>query len=447
MAPARRSATAENDALIELRTLFARDFPELDLAAVRRVLRRHRLSRPPAGLLLERLPRDRDADAVRHAGDHPLFSLGYYLAAHPDVAAAGVPAWLHYQVFGRVEGRPPHPFVNVAWLREALPDVAPGLELDRYLADRSAWFAEPGPYTEAARFALSGLWSTKEAPLVEIVRSHSNGPWVHHSLMLIDLAGEPSTARLAAVSSVLGAVPEGVKTPTLAVWSDGHSEPTGLPGPYVVVPGYFAGAAGVRIWSNRDTAVSPDRTAVATRDEVVTVTAGPRVAGSELVLFTSHAGRADLSAAIRDAVPATVFAPSSKAGEVSLRQLSDELGRPDLKVLSFGAQATVSAERIELRSPERAPLPPAAPADIAADARGTAIVLPLELRNRAVTDPRVRDALVAGAALCLIDGHGLQSWLPVIQNRARVVVAQGMAEAVGAFIDDDRIVALDGQRR
>jgi len=41
-------------------------------------------------------------------------------------------------VFGRVEGRTPHPFVDVSWLREAIPDAMPGDELDRYLGDRSA---------------------------------------------------------------------------------------------------------------------------------------------------------------------------------------------------------------------------------------------------------------------------------------------------------------------
>jgi hypothetical protein len=260
--------------------------------------------------------------------------------------------------------------------------------------------------------------------------------------MLIDLAADAATARLAAFSSVLGAAPAGVRTPTLAVWSDpAASEPAG---PFVVVPGFFAGAAGTRIWSDPDTAVSPDRTAVATREEVVTVTAGPRVAGSTLVLYTAHAGHAELSAAVRDADPATVFAPNSRAGEVALRRLCDDLGRPDVQVLTFGDQATVDADRIELRQPDRSPLPPAAPDDLTEGAADTVIVLPLEQRLRTDDDPRVRAALEAGAALCLIDGHGLGSWLPVLQHRDRVVVAHGMAEAVGAFVDPDRIFALDG---
>lgn len=427
------------DALAELRAQLAQDFPAFDPAALRKILKRHRLSSPPAGLLLDDLPRGA-GDELAHTGDHPLFSPGYYLAAHPDVAAAGVPAWLHYQVFGRVEGRTPHPFVDIALLREALPDTAPGEELDRYLGDRSTWFAEPGPYTETVRYALSGLWSKDEAPLAEIVRSHADGPWLHHSLMVVDLAGSPVAARLAAFSSVLGAAPAGVRTPTLSVWSDGEA-PAG--GAYVVVPGFFAGTAGTRIWTNPATATSPDRTAVATPSEVVTITAGPRITGTTLVFFVAHAARDELETAVRIAEDGTVFAPYSRADEVSLRQLAGA----GAVVLDHGRQATVDAARIELRDAAPAAAVPAAPDDLTADAVRSVIVLPAEQRDRTTDDTRVRDALASGAALCLIDAHGLESWLPLIQNRDRVIAGRGMAEAVAALVPADRILDLDGGSR
>ena len=431
--------------LTELRTQLAQDFPVFDVAEVRRILRGHGLTAPPAGFLLDEVPSNRTAHSVRHSGDHPLFSPGFYLAAYADVAAAEAPAWLHYQVFGRVEGRTPHPFIDVAWIRGSLPDAMPGTEVDRYLADRAAWFTEPGPYTEAARFALSGMWSGEEAPVAEIVRSHANGPWVHRRLMLIDLAGEAATARLAAFSSVLGAAPVGVRTPMLAAWSD--PAPAAPGGPYVAVPGFFLGAHERRIWSTAEVAVSPDGTAVSTLNEVVTVAAGPQVVGGSLQFFTAPASRAELSSAVYDAAPHTVLAPATRAGEVSLRQLRRELGRSDIQVLAYGRQATVDADSVELRYPAPLATPPAAPSDLVTDALRTAIVLPLESRLRVNTDSRIRAALAAGAALCLVDGHGLNSWLPVIQNRARVVVAEPLVEAVGAFVGDERITALDGAGR
>ncbi len=440
--------TRDTEALADLRARLTRDFPVFDVGAARHILRRHGLAKPPAGLLLDRLPGRGAAHSVRHTGAHPLFSPGYYLAAHPDIATAGAPAWLHYQVFGRAEGRSPHPFIDVAWLRDALPDAPFGGEVDRYLSDRSAWFIEPGPYTEAARFALSGQWSGDEAPLAEIVRAHPREPWVHERLMVVDLSGEAATARLAAFATVLGAAPTGVRTPSLAVWTTADEGDLADPaGPYLVVPGFFAGAGNRRLWWAGDTAISPDRTAAATADEVVTVASGSRVTGSVLVLFTSYEGRTDLDATVRDAVPRTVFAPSSRAVEVSLRQLRRDLGRPDLTVLTHGTQTTVEAERLDVRPPRAVPAPGPSAADLAVDAGSTAIVLPVEQRLRANADPRVRAALTAGAALCLIDAHGLNSWLPVIQSRARVVIAPGLADSVGAFVPEDRIQSLDGGSR
>lgn len=450
MASGRDVEAREAEALVELRTRLADDFPEFDITAARRILRRHGLSAPPAGMLLDRLPANGDGKDLRHTGDHPLFSPGYYVVANPDIAATGVPAWLHYQVFGRLEGRAPHPFVQIARLRDAMPDALPGDELDSYLADRSAWFIEPGPYTDAVRFALSGMWTRAESPLAEIVRSHPSEPWVHQRLMLTDLAGDLAMARLAAFASVLGAAPVGVRWPTVTAWSGPglhRDETTDRPGPYVVVPGFFVGASGVRLWLNPQLAVSPDRTAVATRNEVVTVTAGPRVVGSALVVVTSHAGRADLAAAVHDAAPRTVFAPASRAGELSLRQVSHEQDRADLQVLSFGSQATVVADRVDLSWPAAPPVAPVAPADLVEDAAQTVIVLGLEQRARSQTDSRIGRALAAGAALCVIDGHGLDGWLPVIQNRARVVVTSSLADEVAAVVDAGRILALDGPDR
>lgn len=62
-----------------------------------------------------------DADRIAASG---LFNPEWYLAANPDVAAAGYPPLLHYMVHGGLEGRSPGPDFGSEWYLTCYPDIA-----------------------------------------------------------------------------------------------------------------------------------------------------------------------------------------------------------------------------------------------------------------------------------------------------------------------------------
>jgi len=54
---------------------------------------------------------------------HPLFDVGFYLRANPDVAAASIDPWKHYLSAGWEEGRNPHPLFDTNWYRQSNRDL------------------------------------------------------------------------------------------------------------------------------------------------------------------------------------------------------------------------------------------------------------------------------------------------------------------------------------
>jgi len=79
-----------------------------------------------AGLTSGASALDLTITASRAAADFPTagFDSAYYLAANPDVAAAGVDALQHYQQFGWHEGRAPDALFDVGYYLNHNPDVA-----------------------------------------------------------------------------------------------------------------------------------------------------------------------------------------------------------------------------------------------------------------------------------------------------------------------------------
>ncbi|MGE0416016.1 MAG: hypothetical protein AB7O80_04350, partial [Acetobacteraceae bacterium] len=61
-----------------------------------------------------------------------LFDPAWYLAAHPDVAAAGTDPLEHYVRFGMAERRPPNRYLDPDWYLTENPDIA-GVGLDPVL--------------------------------------------------------------------------------------------------------------------------------------------------------------------------------------------------------------------------------------------------------------------------------------------------------------------------
>ena len=81
-----------------------------------------------------------------------LFDRDWYLAEHPDVAAAGADPVLHYYWTGAAAGFDPHRLFDTDWYRATYPDCAGRNPLAHYVDLGSGLGHDPHPLFEAARF-------------------------------------------------------------------------------------------------------------------------------------------------------------------------------------------------------------------------------------------------------------------------------------------------------
>lgn len=110
-------------------------------------------------------------------GNDPLWSPSlmfdpiFYRLAYQDVASSGMHPWLHYQKFGRSEGRQPHPLIDLNYLQQQIPDISVVDLIDKYLESPSLWHASTSPFLNLELFIDSGLWSKRANPLIELINS------------------------------------------------------------------------------------------------------------------------------------------------------------------------------------------------------------------------------------------------------------------------------------
>ncbi|MGA8707259.1 MAG: hypothetical protein WB646_09750 [Steroidobacteraceae bacterium] len=97
-----------------------------------------------------------DAGSVDYAELARVFDCGWYLAAYPDVAAAGVNPLEHYLRHGAAEGRDPGPLFSTNWYLQTYPDIAAaGVNpLEHYLRHGAAEGRDPGPLFSTNWYSL-----------------------------------------------------------------------------------------------------------------------------------------------------------------------------------------------------------------------------------------------------------------------------------------------------
>lgn len=128
------------------------------------------------------------------------FDAAWYLSAYPDVAAAGIDPWLHYQHHGKAEGRLPYRNRALAW-DHALWRGASSVILPRLVGVLNADSGST-PEQHTARWALArwyawqGRWDAvidSLMPAGQLIELNQPGP----ALLVIDACcREPNTERL-----------------------------------------------------------------------------------------------------------------------------------------------------------------------------------------------------------------------------------------------------------
>lgn len=342
-------------AVREVRAHLRTTFPLVDHVAVHRILSTHGILRYPDALMLvqprgvvvpkrkgwRRAPQE-PSPRPRKGRPLPYFSEAYYRLANADLRHLDLPMILHWQLHGRPEGRSPHPFIDIGWLSDQIPDALPGEVMDVYLTDRTQWLASPSRYVETEAFMLSGPWDGTTHPLLQILRDYPVEPWLRGRLGVIDLAEAADHLQIAA--GVLAARNPGLaQLSSFSVFerSDAHGESDLRPGSFRVVPGFLLARDDRVISAPGDDVLSDDGTAVRSDKDVVVLDTRDVVACNKLVFVTSALDEAVLERVARSAAPDMLIAPFDMAQQ-------EHLERVGVGTLRHSRQLTVKAEVVEL---------------------------------------------------------------------------------------------------
>jgi len=288
------------------------------------------------------LPRGFDVLRTRIRAVRPrevLWLAPYYRLAYPDVATASN-ARRHFERHGKLEGRSPHPFVDVARLAVQMPDVRLAEVFDTYLKDRARWELSPSPYLDVEAFMRSGPWNGRMHPLVQILRDRPTEPWVRSRLGVIDLASADDPQRIAAGLLALRH-PGLIRLSHLQFWSAarGLAEPVGEfgPGRYRVAAGFLIAQGDAEFAEVGSDVVSADGTLVRTPNGVLGVVVGDRMKARTLHVLRSESALEDIPLTADDLV-----APATESQV-------EKLGMAGHRTLPLGRQYEVDVQRVVLR--------------------------------------------------------------------------------------------------
>ena len=460
-APGRSALTKRSlnraDACIEaVRSQIARDDALVSAEVLLRIGRQAGVERFPEALLIEGRLDDPSpsgagaalASALRRESDgspdpHPLFSRSFYLLANPDVAAAGVSPWLHYQQSGYREARSPHPLLDPDYMIGWAPDVPRSEVVDRYLRDPALWMIDTSPYVDCQKFVLHGGWSGTSSPIGEIVGAGASDPWVHSRLIAIDAdLGDSTKDALGAVLFLLARNHPRSMFSRLTVWrptAQTHGGPS-LGGPYTVVPGFFIGTDGVELWSDSQMAMSQDLSLVRFANGLVGLEVGDPVTVDELRFVCGDLRRDSLVEMVDTGPQTLAVSPASWAQERALRYLVEETGAQGVTVLPWGRQVRVTASSIRQVEGSTDALPSWRWPDV--DPRDVVFVDAGPLGETCAADARVSEWLRRGASLLLVDDASMERWVSAFVDRPYVVATPATKDFVGAVVPRDRTALL-----
>jgi hypothetical protein len=376
---------------------------------------------------------------ARHEGIdwHPLFSEPFYLVSNPDLADLGISPWLHYQVFGRVEGRTPHPLIDIGRLAVSMPGVRRSELVDEYFADPTRWLIDPSSYVDTQAFALTGPWNGATHPLKEIVSLHATGPWIHSRLMVVDSADDSaSRSRLIAAGALLVLAGGSSRVATMKAWSSSFSGREFGAGSYTVIPGYFLGTGSTEIASDAVGTLSPDSSMIRHATGFVNIVRGPQSTADTLIYVEGELRREELQGIVRRSSGTTAVAPGTAAQEMALNALCAEYGMTGITVLEHGVQVhVVCGSSVEVLRAIAEPTAIPIWENESGSERDIVVVVSRRRHQWSGPDKRLQTLVEAGAALCLIDGHELEPWLPLLNSRPQVVVEHSLIGLIAGVVD------------
>jgi hypothetical protein len=281
-----------------------------------------------------------------------IFSREYYLAAHPDVASAGLDAWHHFSNHGFLEGKSPSPYIDPSYMADLVGVPLRDVFLEAF-SNKEHWATNTSPYVDIQNFVISGPWDGYSHPLLQIVEEfHTNSPWIRFSTAFSDLPSLPEKAqRILAVSLLshmnsknfkFSQVKDMLHMEYATSNFDFESEEE-----VDCIPGFHVAAKGQSYSLDTENAVlSPDKTAIRHGGTVTTSGRGDYLRFNILLLVPRQLNLEDALIWLNTVRDNTVLIPASEDQEHLLRHCLNELGRKNVSTLVFGAQTTIVCKKI-----------------------------------------------------------------------------------------------------
>ena len=370
-----------------------------------------------------------DANSGAFASLRNIFLSDFYLAAYPDVAAAGSDPWEHFSKHGIFEGRAPSPYLDPAFLANNLALPVSNVLIEMF-SNKKYWGANTSPYVNIENFVVNGPWDGVTHPLEQIIIGGLNiEPWVKYGNSYSDLAHlEEKNQRLLALS-ILRHV-NGQKfmfsTPMEFLKAEGELDKIVFDKKEVVfcIPGYVLCAQGLAhsLAENSDL-LSPDKSALKHGRNLILLESGESVNATSIAIAPSNLRLNEATNWLRKLDPDSVVVPASAEQEFLLRHCVGLTKRANVSVLSFGVQYQIVCERITsfspvsknsrrlFRSPERL--------------RRKSLTVIAETSEGLMTNQTdVLKLVKRGAKLCVSNSETVPVWLDEI-NKAKVLIVCG----------------------
>lgn len=298
---------------------------------------------------------------VRRPSEGLLFDSFFYLIANQDVARSRVAPWVHYQLFGRVEGRSPHPLVDVTFLSKQMGVPAPDA-LDIYLSCNKYWMLSPSPYFDIYAFTNSGQWDGFTNPLIQVIQtSLFDQRWIKTNSILIDAGQSPSQEKDALAARVLGILNRGIAySRSISLISRRDAVQTYNESSEIVrvVPGsWLVSREGVLQIGSEPLVLSEDHTLFATEDCIYALNATFPVVCMTLVVMKSEVSFEALKELMASSLEGAVIAPSSQIQFELLTYFNSTNPQRRIEILPLGEQALLVPKYVRVYEAEEVQKP------------------------------------------------------------------------------------------
>lgn len=358
-----------------------------------------------------------------------IFLSDFYLAAYPDVAAAGSDPWEHFSKHGIFEGRSPSPYLDPAYLANNLALPVSNVLIEVF-SNKKYWGTNTSPYVDIENFVVNGPWDGVTHPLEQIIIGGLHvEPWIKYGNSYSDLAHlEEKNQRLLALS-ILHHVNGGkfmFSTPREFLLAEEELGNITFDEKEVVfcIPGYVLCAQGLArsLSENRDVQ-SPDKSALKHGRNLTLLDSGESVNVNTIALAPNNLRITEARDWVRKLQPNSVVVPASSEQESLLKHCVGLAKRANISVLSYGVQYQIVCERITsfspvsknprrlFRSPERI-------------RRKSLTVIAETNETLMANQADVLKLVKRGARLCVSNNQSVPFWIDEI-NRAKVIIVCG----------------------